>query len=247
METTKGKYYLDDMYTPERKKLHEEIIAHFLSVCVEDAQTPDSLLLGGGSAVGKSTISTLFLDSYKENGEPITHIDADKIKEHLPEYKEMIESESEDIKAKAAFYVHDESSDIAEELLQICIQKRHNFMYDGTMKNAEKYERIIERLRRANFKITAIIVDIPLQLALERAQKRYEIEGRMVPGHVIEESHMKVADTFSRIKNEVDSYIMYDNTKKPPVMFTYKPSKDQPEMVMDQERLDEFYSKSSLT
>ncbi|HDX9707675.1 TPA: zeta toxin family protein [Bacillus thuringiensis] len=90
-----------------------------VSACVENIQTPNSLLLGGESAVGKSTISTLFLDSYKDNGEPITHIDSDEIKEHLPEYQEMIESKVEAIKEKAAFHVHDESSDIAEELLYI--------------------------------------------------------------------------------------------------------------------------------
>lgn len=87
-------------------------------------------------------------------------------------------------------------------------------------------------------------MDIPLKLALERAQKRYEIETRKVPDAIFEESHAKVADTFSKIKNEVDSYVMYDNTNKPPAIFTYKPSKNEPEMVIDRERLEQFYNRS---
>ncbi|WP_146550778.1 zeta toxin family protein [Rummeliibacillus suwonensis] len=244
-ESTKLKYCLNGKYTKERRKLHKAII-HSI---IEDSPTenPESILMGGGSASGKSFISSLLLKGFKQEGQPITYIDSDDIKKYLPEYKEMVNSGIDEFIKKAASFVHDESSDIAEELLNICIEKKLHFIYDGTMKNAEKYKRIIKQLKRALFTIRGVIVDVPLEVAFERAEIRYMAEGRKVPDEDIIASHENVAVTFSKIYEDFDTFVMYDNTTKPAIPFAIKESKESPIEIINQARLEEFHNKVRQT
>lgn len=242
-ETTKSKHCINDKYIKIRSNLHKEII----NTILEDSPTenPESILMGGGSASGKSFMSTLFLNGAREEGQPFTHIDCDEIKKFLPEYKEMVESENEELMENAAAYVHDESSDIADALLKICIERKLHFLYDGTMKNTKKYEKIITKLKKASYIIRGVIVDVPLDVAFERAEIRFKADGRKVPEEDIIASHESVAMTFSMISKYFDTYVMFDNTNDP-VPFVIKDSKDSPAKVINQIRLDEFYDKIHL-
>jgi hypothetical protein len=65
----------------------------------------------------------------------------------------------------AADFVHEESTDIAQMALDSAILGKYDIIYDETMKNKEKYERLIARLREAGYEVFAIIVDVPLEAA----------------------------------------------------------------------------------
>lgn len=244
-ESTKSKYFLNNKYIKKRKRLHQEIINRI----IEDApsENPESVLMGGGSASGKSFVSTLLLDGFKKEGQSITYIDSDDIKKHLPEYNEMVESGIDEYIKEAAAFVHDESSDLAEAILNICIENKLNFLYDGTMKNVTKYKRIIKQLKKSSYTIRGVIVDVPLEVAFERAEIRYRAEGRKVPDEDIIASHENVANTFSMIYKDFDSFILYDNTTKPAIAFAIKESKESQLQVINQVKLDEFYNKVRQT
>lgn len=247
MKKTKEKYCIDGIYTEKRRELHESIIANVLEGTIQDRELPDSFLLGGGSAVGKSTISDLFIKGYIAQEKDLVIIDCDQIKEMLPEYRMMTKSKVKARIEQAAFQVHDESSDIADEIVDICIREKRNFLYDGTMKNKEKYKRIVKQLKDASFNITGIIVDVSLEIALRRAQIRFDAEHRAVPKHIIKESHLNVVETFNEIKDDLDNYLMWDNTKEnpepDPYIFARKSS--GVEEILFPERLEQFNSKSS--
>ncbi|MCU7756781.1 zeta toxin family protein (plasmid) [Bacillus cereus] len=246
MKTTREKYVINGEYTIERKLLHNEIIESFLKGQLQQEQEPEAILLGGGSAAGKSSIGELVSKGYKLQKQNMIWIDPDKIKEKIPEYQGSMESEDIESMKQAAFLVHDESSDITMKLLKICMKRKLNFMYDGTMKNEVKYKKLIQQLRQAGFSIKAIIVDVPIKVALERSNMRFKVTGRLVPEHIIEESHMKVATTFSKIKDLIDCYTLYDNTGKEPEVFAFKESKRVEEIIVDESRNDQFYEKSVL-
>ena len=246
MKTTREKYVINGEYTIERKLLHNEIIESFLKGQLQQEQEPEAILLGGGSAAGKSSIGELVSKGYKLQKQNMIWIDPDKIKEKIPEYQGSMESEDIESMKQAAFLVHDESSDITMKLLKICMKRKLNFMYDGTMKNEVKYKKLIQQLRQAGFSIKAIIVDVPIKVALERSNMRFKVTGRLVPEHIIEESHMKVATTFSKIKDLIDCYTLYDNTGKEPEVFAFKESKRVEEIIVDESRNDQFYEKSIL-
>lgn len=241
MVTTKGIHCTQDGYSLERQELHDFIIEKLL-VDAPTQEIPDSILLGGGAAAGKSATSGMYLKVYQEEGMPMTYINSDDIKSYIPEYKEALETGN----PEAAMMAHDESSDIADQLIERCIVERKQFMYDGTMKSVGKYKKLIQRLKSEDYKVSVVVVDIPVEIAKVRADKRAEVEGRVVPPHIIEESHTKVAKTFSEIKGDVDSYVVYDNTGKEPVPFLFKGAFDEPEMVQDQSRLEQFYAKSRI-
>ncbi|PEW14835.1 MULTISPECIES: zeta toxin family protein [Bacillus cereus group] len=246
MKTTREKYVINGEYTIERKLLHNEIIESFLKGQLQQEQEPEAILLGGGSAAGKSSIGELVIKGYKLQKQNMIWIDPDKIKEKIPEYQDAMESEDIESMKQAAFLVHDESSDITMKLLKICMKRKLNFMYDGTMKNEVKYIKLIQQLRQAGFSIKAIIVDVPIKVALERSNMRFKVTGRLVPEHIIEESHMRVATTFSKIKDLIDCYTLYDNTGKEPEVFAFKESKRVKEIIVDESRNDQFYEKSVL-
>ncbi|MDA2627260.1 zeta toxin family protein [Bacillus cereus] len=246
MKTTREKYIINGEYTIERKVLHNEIIESFLKDQLQQEQEPEAILLGGGSAAGKSSIGELVSKGYKHQKQNLVWIDPDKIKEKIPEYQKLIESGNIELMEQAAFLVHDESSDITMKLIKICMKRKLNFMYDGTMKNEVKYIKLIQQLRQAGFSIKAIIVDVPIKVALERSNMRFKVTGRLVPEHIIEESHMRVATTFSKIKDLIDCYTLYDNTGKEPEVFAFKESKRVKEIIVDGSRNDQFYEKSVL-
>ncbi|MGX5557903.1 zeta toxin family protein [Bacillus cereus] len=246
MKTTREKYVINGEYTIERKLLHNEIIESFLKGQLQQEQEPEAILLGGGSAAGKSSIGELVSKGYKLQKQNMIWIDPDKIKEKIPEYLNAMESEDIESMKQAAFLVHDESSDITMKLIKICMKRKLNFMYDGTMKNEVKYIKLIQQLRQAGFSIKAIIVDVPIKVALERSNMRFKVTGRLVPEHIIEESHMRVATTFSKIKDLIDCYTLYDNTGKEPEVFAFKESKRVKEIIVDKSRNDQFYDKSVL-
>lgn len=242
-DTTKLTYCVNNEYTKQRKKLHQDIINKIIKD--SPSENPEAFLLGGGSASGKSFISTIFLQAYKDAGKTITYIDSDDIKNFLPEYLEMVESGIDEFVLKAAAFVHDESSDIAETIINICINKKLHFIYDGTMKNAEKYKNIIIKLKNSSYIIHGVIVHVPLNVAFERAEIRFKAEGRKVPDIDIIESHENVAITFSMIYKDFDTYIMYDNSTKPAVPFAVKDSKDLPEKIINPIKFFEFFNKTT--
>ncbi|KIQ83101.1 zeta toxin family protein [Bacillus cereus group sp. MYBK234-1] len=246
MKPTREKYVINGEYTIERKLLHNEIIESFLKGQLQQEQEPEAILLGGGSAAGKSSIGELVIKGYKLQKQNMIWIDPDKIKEKIPEYQDAMESEDIESMKQAAFLVHDESSDITMKLLKICMKRKLNFMYDGTMKNEVKYIKLIQQLRQAGFSIKAIIVDVPIKVALERSNMRFKVTGRLVPEHIIEQSHMRVATTFSKIKDLIDCYTLYDNTGKEPEVFAFKESKRVKEIIVDESRNNQFYEKSVL-
>ncbi|MFP3472871.1 hypothetical protein R0J90_22710, partial [Micrococcus sp. SIMBA_144] len=72
--------------------------------------------------------------------------------------------------------------------------------------------------------LLGIIVDIPLELAIKRAKQRSDNEQRFVPEEAIKSSHEEVAETFYRIKDDLDNYLIYDNSldSSKPTIFASK-------------------------
>lgn len=238
-KSTKEQYYIDGRYTDCRKKLQEDIINNFLgNVSIKNEQ-PTAILLGGGSASGKSTLSNFWIELYKTIQNPLVQVDCDEIKAFIPEY--------DDIKvfnpSIAAVIVHDESSDIADDLIMKCIEQKKNFLYDGTMKNLEKYKRLVGDLKKNSYHIIMTVVDAPIEIAKERARVRALETKREVPEEVIEVSHREVPKTFRIIKDMVDEYTLYDTSGIKPIEIVEK-VKGSGAKIYDPKRLKEFYNKS---
>jgi predicted ABC-type ATPase len=218
---TKDFYCRNGEYSEERQKLHDSIVSKIVeqSGKPKQGEKPICILLGGGSASGKSTIRRLMVQpDLDENDIKVGTVDSDDIKAELPEYQEF---QKQDVNS-AAFRTHQESADIVDEAIDTLIYEKRHFIYDGTMKNPRKYKRIIQNLKDAGYEIRVVGADIPLDEAIKRSEARARKEGRNVPRSIVEGSHRGFASAFSEIAELADEYELYDNSGEFPALIKDK-------------------------
>jgi predicted ABC-type ATPase len=202
-------------FSEERQALHEQIIDELVSG-VPKSENPTLYMLGGGPASGKST----FLNSGATDvpsGSSAVQINADTIKERLPEYERMVKGPDSDF-FNAAQFSHEESSMLAKEVQRRAIALGKDIVLDGTGDSAiGKLASKVEQARQQGYTVKATYVTIPTETAVERANKRaLGSSARYVPSEIVRETHRAVSDTFDlALKgNLFDSVTLWDNTTK---------------------------------
>jgi predicted ABC-type ATPase len=191
-------------YTPERKKLHRQIILDFKKdlVCVESTN-PIAILMGGSPASGKST----FLKKYAPYllKSEILKVDADEIRAKLPEYEGFNASQT-----------HLETKDIVNTLLSdrsIGIPCRFDVIYDGTMNSTKSYLPLINLLKSLGYKVFIVYIDkVPKDVVIRRSIERYKRSGRFVPLSVIDDFFEKGTEALDKLKGSVDGYMVIDGS-----------------------------------
>jgi predicted kinase len=189
-------------YTETRKKLHKVIRGKLRAgmTCKTTHDTPIAVFTGGVPGAGKST----FIKKYAPwlTKEKIFKIDADEIREMLPEYKGW--------NSKAT---HKETQDIYRGLLQDVSEGkpcRFDILWDGTMNKAENYLPLIGDLRRLGYEIYMIYVDVPWEVSRKRVLDRYVHTGRYVPMEVVDAANTVGKKGFEQLKDKADGYIIVD-------------------------------------
>lgn len=137
---TKDFYKTSRGYTKQRQQLHDSIIQGILDQAnsPKEGEQPIAVLMGGGSASGKGTLrSSLVVPRLQSAGINVGISDCDDIKSQLPEYEHFQKQDAE----SAALRVHEESMDISMEAMNKLIENNKNLLFDGTMKDVEKYEK----------------------------------------------------------------------------------------------------------
>jgi predicted ABC-type ATPase len=186
-------------YTPEREKLHIEIIEKLIEDNLEkyipkEGEKPTFILLGGRGGSGKSNFKGLVYDDH------FVVLDADKIKEMLPEYKGWNAAE-----------VHEESSDILEQAMLICQRNGLNVVVDATMDTGLSAVRRLQLYKEKGYKTEAHYMFLPPQKSAQRAVARFLKKGetgRYVPIDAL--LAMKNNErNFDIIKDNVDSWSFY--------------------------------------
>ena len=234
--STKDFYCRNGEYSEERQKLHDSIVSKIVeqSGKPKQGEKPVCVLLGGGSASGKSTIRKWIVQpDLDENGIKVGTVDSDEIKLELPEYREF---QAQNVNT-AAYRTHQESADIVDEAIEALIYDRRNFIYDGTMKNLNKYKKIIRNLKDAGYEVRVVGADLPLDEAIKRSKIRARKEGRLVPEDIVRSSHRGFSSAFPEIAELADDYELYDNSGEFPTLVKDKSG------VHDQELWDRFVNK----
>lgn len=227
-------YKVNGEYTEQRiKDVHDVIIQKIIDKCPvpPKGEKPICFLYGGGSASGKSTVVNKVVTPLKEElGYDFGKVDADSIKEQLPEHNMFVKQDID----LAAAREHRESADITNKAISRLIDEGRTFAYDGTMSNFSKYADIIKRLNDKGYEVRIVAVDIPVNEALKRAALR----ERKIPDSIVKETHAAFSKNFIRIINEcdVDSVCLYDNSQ---------PEGEEPTMILDSET-DDFIGNQEL-
>ena len=212
----------DGSWNEARQLLHKKVLdkrygrkdGQELTSPRDQGQAPVFNMLGGGSGAGKSTI----LRTGKVNIDPNhVEINADDIKEDLPEYGQMIGDKDD----RAASFAHEESSYLGKELIKQAYGNGHSFVLDGTGDGGEGgFMKKIKMARENGYRIVANYVTIPTELAVERAEKRAERTGRKVNPVVVASIHRSVSRMFEKAISEglFDEAQLWDNTGDEPVL-----------------------------
>lgn len=194
-------YYSDGKghYKKNRQELHKKILndlfLHANSAKPKDGEKPTFMVLGGRGGSGKSKFDGLVYDKSK-----YIVLDADAIKEMLPEYK-----------GYNAFEVHEESSDILNKALKIARKRGLNVVLDGTMKTLSSTEKKIKTFDDAGYNIEMYYMHLPREKAAERAIGRFMGErGRFVPLDVLLDMKNN-EDNFDKLKHYASKWAFYNN------------------------------------
>ena len=231
-----AEYYKDEsgFYDSERLKLHNKIKEKYLNKAGKTDKLPTVVMMGDGMAGGKSTMVNNFIQPSikQQRGEEMLLVDVDEIKKEIPEY---VDFQKEDV-SSAAERVHKESSDIGKYVFQGLVEKKKSFIFDGTMKNTDRYIRLVQKLKKAGYQIQIFVATTSIEEAKKRAMRRGKETGRFVPMNDLVKSHASTPVTFERIKNIVDSYYVYDTTDKATLIATNK-------SIIDKQKYKAFLDK----
>lgn len=217
------------VWTPERSVLHKEIVDRYLNGYRWDtkrkrwywagdpvsSETPHIHMLGGGSGSGKSTLVRKGITKPPEGA---IWIDPDEIKDLLPEFGDMLADPQ--ARARAAAFVHDESSLLQLRILERARQKKLNVLLDGTGDGSyAKLKGRVDRMRKQGYKVTASYVDIPTEEALRRVAGRAAETGRHVPESVVISTYDGVSKVVPKAvaENLFDEVTLWNNAGDTPM------------------------------
>lgn len=196
--------------TIPRSALHSLILNHFLKEGRTKSSTGEKVawLSGGGGGAGKSTI----LKHLERDGifskEGKVSINADDIKELLPEYHDIAAAGD----SRAAGVVHEESSYLAKQLQQRALDAGHDILFDGTLANQRKSLALIQKLKDAGYTVNLAAVTIKPYEALVRAMTRARHSGRYVPVRDLMQAHRGFNAALPELVRAADAAAVYDNS-----------------------------------
>jgi ppGpp synthetase/RelA/SpoT-type nucleotidyltranferase/predicted ABC-type ATPase len=184
-------------------EVHQPIVDEALGAAtsVPAGEQPTAILTMGGPASGKSSGLATFDKSNT------VHVDADAIKEQMPEYIEGVRGGLRD----SARMAHNESSYIAKQIRERAIADRKNLIYDGTGRNREPFEETIDKLKAKGYKVTVMMSDLTVEEGLARAQGRAERISRYVPDDAVKGAYQTIPKNFEHFAAKADSWVLFDN------------------------------------
>jgi UDP-N-acetylglucosamine kinase len=170
------------------KKNKKKLVEHFI---LSEEYWPDpqpiSIFMAGSPGAGKTEFSKRLL---KENNINAIRIDADEIREFIPQYTGK---NSDEIQAAASLgvnYIHD-----------YVLKKNLNMILDGTFAYEEAQKNIERSLKRKRYVEIFFIYQAPT-VAWRFAKAREKTEGRKVPKQVFVSSLFRAMNNVQKVKDK---------------------------------------------
>jgi len=231
----------DGSLTPERQRLHDELVAETLAG-VPVSANPTVYMMGGGPASGKSMVINKGLVDMPGKGKA-AYVNADDFKEKLPEYDQMIRAGKGD---KAAPFVHEESSLLSKKALAAATAGKHDVVLDGTGDSSiESLSAKVASMRKNGHRVEATYVSLDTELAVSNAQARKAKTGRSVPEDVIRDTHASVSRVLPQAldRDLFDKVSLYDTNVNgsPRLVMTKEKGKDP--VIHDRKLWNDFIAK----
>lgn len=212
----------DGKLTPERQALHEKIINDmFAGKKPKGPGEPKTLyFLGGGSASGKGSFTNP--ERAATYGMPdknaVTVVDADVIKNSLPEYNPDSPTGTTD-RNKAANFAHEESSALAKRAIEAAYANGYDVTLDGTGNSgAQKVIKKIDEARKHGYRVEGRYCTASIENALARNLERSKTQKRLVDNGSVIGIHKDVSKIFREIAPKFDHIELWDHDGPKPVL-----------------------------
>lgn len=230
----------DGSFTADRQELHNTIKKKFTSGLISQ-EKPLAKLVAGAPANGKST----YVESNKNK--PLVdavHVDPDAIKMEFPEYRYLLDEKD----AKAAYYIHEESSLVADNIISDILSKKSNVTIDRLLTSEKSVQKVSKQLKKAGYKSEVDYTTIDTELSVKLADDRGKRTGRFVPESVVRAKNAELPSEFESILDGgyFDTLNLWDtNTKGKPILILSQ--KEGHVTVHNRELYKKFLSKAGLT
>lgn len=187
----------------------KEIIKKFAGENFPSVEHPISIFMAGSPGAGKTEFSKSLIQTLQSQmqAEPIVRIDGDEIRNTLPGY------------TGANSYLFQRAISIGvSKLHDYTLEKRKNFVLDGTFSHIEKARENIRRSLRAGRKVIVVYIYQDPLISWKFTQKREATEGRSIPKNIFIEQFFAAKEVTQTIKDEfgdqVDVWLIERNLEK---------------------------------
>ncbi|MDO8610317.1 MAG: zeta toxin family protein [bacterium] len=182
-------------------KHHKKDLISRFADCAKYPPTnkPLSFFMAGSPGAGKTEFSKSFIKllEEKDNKIKIVRIDADEIREFIPQFN-----------GKNSFIIQPAAAIGVEKLFDYIQDKDQNVMVDSTFANLEIARRNISRTIKKGRKPEIYYLYQDPLLAWDFTKKREILEGRNVPKNVFIDSFFSAKENVNKIKLEYTKNIV---------------------------------------
>jgi hypothetical protein len=185
----------DGSFDPERQKLHDQIVEHFLPLDMKPPVGRDPIMhiVGGGPAAGKSTLIRNGKVADGQPGVDYVNVAPDDIKDMLPDYVAL--KNAGDL--GAAFFAHEESSVIGHKILLAAQARGLDIVLDGTGDGSVKgLKEKVDTARAKGYKVYGHYASNSYRNAIASSYYRLTTEGRLVDDKTLLKIHQGVSQIF---------------------------------------------------
>ncbi len=150
---------------------------------------PVALFLVGGPLSGKSTV----LAYLRSKGDALipenaVYVDPYAVRGMLPEWNELVAARE----PSAAAILFAETCHVAASIVARAVEQGLNLILDGIGDGPPGvFVEQLERFHKIGYGVRILLVDAPIDEALERNQDRARREGRLIPPELLRELHVE--------------------------------------------------------
>ncbi len=180
-------------YSPDRKRVHEDIVGRLLHPAL--FPKPTAYIFGGGLGTGKTT-----LRKRKEFEEKLRHavvLDVAEVRQQIPEYASFRATDAEMADAR----VHEEARHIVKLAFAEAVACGYDLVYESTCASPA-VKPFIELLKCHDYTVQVVFVDAPPEVAFQRLQQRGEPVGDFPEVFETDQDVEEVADLISAMQDE---------------------------------------------
>lgn len=204
------KHFTNGVPSRERMKLHDQILSNIFRDArpVPQAVAPIAVMTVGIPGAGKSRLIENSADLVPPSsaGSGIAHIDTDRIRKQLPEFREGQEAKSR----KASAAVQKEAAWLADKALETAVGKNVNLIFEGVGANTSWTVETAKNLISKGYNLSVVGAEASVAVAMKRNITRASQGGHETPEDYIRKSADTVPKTYDELQRIATNSVLTD-------------------------------------